>query len=290
MSQAPEVSAKETVVIVDDAPLPKDAHKAEPKVAAQSSVSIAPTESKGPKRASLRDDDEVPSDAELLELTPKALKARLARHSKSDLREKFGTDDPEEIKSKLAKLADYETREEEQRRAALDEKTRIEEDLARANARAEAAELRAERLHNDHIIGSEEARIIKLGEKHLDPDYVGDNLSKLARYLDKKYTAKELDKLGDAGRTKVIEEWFQDLAEKKPKLARDYEETKAKQLAKEAKEAAKTKKPLTSGGDTKDRPTPKAGATENKTYAPGRSNSMTSAEAKEQMRKEGFSY
>ena len=47
------------------------------------------------------DTDDIPENAELLSLSRKGLESRLARHTRKDLRERFGTDNSDEIVAQL---------------------------------------------------------------------------------------------------------------------------------------------------------------------------------------------
>ncbi len=232
------------------------------------------TESKAVK---LKDDEEIPDNADLIELSSKALKGRLTRHTNKELKARFGTDDFDEIKLKLSRLDELESKEEERRRAALDEATRLQEDVAKANARAEAAELRVKQSQETRMVDKEETRIIKLGANHMDPDEIEDQLPKLARYLKKTFSEKQLAKLKDSD----IEEWFQKRVEEKPKLGKNYGVVTAP-----PEEKKPEKKPLSNGLKNEERPT--QAKTEEKTFAPGRANSMTSAEAKANAAKQGL--
>lgn len=85
------------------------------------------------------DDDDIPDGETTLALTPKALKARIARSRQKYLVEKFGGANPEEVKAKLAKLAELEAKEEEQRLASMTELDRHKELAARAQEERDAA-------------------------------------------------------------------------------------------------------------------------------------------------------
>ncbi len=260
------------------------------KAGAKPEVVVTPTV---PTAHKVKDDEEIPENAELLELTSKAFKSRLARHTKKELRERFGTDDANEIKAKLARLDELENKEEESRRAALDEKTRLEEDLAKANSRAEQAEFRSQQLHENQLVDKEESRIVTLGKEVMDPEEIEDQLPKLARYLKKEFTEKQLRKLPDS----KIAKWFADQVEKRPKLGKDYEskseaaaKAAAKQAAKDA-EKPRVKVPLNSGSKGNARPAPATGSgSDGKTFKPGQTNSMTSQEARAQARKQGLQW
>lgn len=253
--------------------------KAPPASSPASVATSSPAGANGPSgtdRVRLADDDDLPNDSQLLELSSAALAKRLKRHSSKELREHFGTSDPEEIKAKLAKLADYESKEEEARRARLEEKTRLEEDLAKERTRAEAAEARAKSVQEERIVEKEERRISRLAEKHVDPDYVEDVLPKLRSHLLETYSEKQLSKLTDSD----IESFFKKLVESKPKLGKDFSAPVVEAKKPETK-------PLTNGvGDA--RPAPASAASTAPEYRPGKPNSMSRAEAKAAAAKEGL--
>jgi hypothetical protein len=236
------------------------------------------------KRASLKgDDDDIPDDADLLELTPRALKSRLTRHSKKELKERFGTDDPAEITAKLKRLEVLEKEEEERKAANLTEKERLEKERDVQKARADAAELKARTVHEERVFEKQENRLTRLAEKYLDPDYVDLELPKLAKWLKANFSKEQLKTLKD----KDIEPFFAERIEKKPKLSKDYAASSDKTTKDE-----KVKKPLNNGADPSERPDPSksGGAGGPKNYAPGKQDSMSRAEAKAQAAKEGYNW
>lgn len=96
----------------------------------------------GPKR--IGDDDEIPETADLVSLSPGALKKRLARASKGALREAFGTDDVAEVQAKIKRADELEKAEEERRRLQLSSEEKLKEDVAREKSRADSLEKRLE--------------------------------------------------------------------------------------------------------------------------------------------------
>jgi ribosomal protein S13 len=96
----------------------------------------------------------VPPEEQEIKLTSKQLSERLARASKSQLKEIFGTDDVEAIKANAARLKALEEAEEVRAREAMSEKQRIEADLAKERAeRAKANEELAEMRLQSHVNG-----------------------------------------------------------------------------------------------------------------------------------------
>jgi hypothetical protein len=223
------------------------------------------------------DDDEIPDDAELVELSPRALKSRISRATSKELKERFGTDKPEEIQAKLAKWADLETKEEERKRAALTEKERLEADLKSANERATQAERQAHMVAEDRVVERQDSRIGKLVGKFLDiedEDARDIILRKLAKYLNAEYTAEELKTLKDS----KIEKWAEEYGKLHPKHAKDAA-------------PPPEKKPLTNTGDTRNSPPPagKSGTEPGgKNFSPSAPGAMTPREARVEAAKSGL--
>jgi hypothetical protein len=179
----------------------------------------APEEKSAPEPKSPRElvdgEDEL-DEKQPYQISGAALKKRLTRYSKSQLKEHFGTTDPEEIKSKLAKLAKLEADAEEARKAKLSEEEKMKEELAREKARAEAAEARAAAAEDKHIISVQERRVSSLASKFIDEDLLEDAMERFANHLRKNLSPREVAKLKDTD----VAEWFEQLAKDKPKFAK----------------------------------------------------------------------
>jgi hypothetical protein len=260
--------------------------KPEPKVEAKTETketkADAKTETKTETKAdtkphALKDDDEIPENVDLVELSPRALKSRLTRHTKKELKSRFGTDDFDEIEKKLK---DYETlqgKQEEERKAKLSETEKLKEDNAKLTKDLETARGEARSVKEQREFEKFDTQISSVAEKYLDPDYIEDELPKLARHLNATLSKREKKTLKGDKLTKVVESYFKERIKAKPKLAKD--------ATVEVKQTTK----LTSGADTNGKPTNADGKTE-KTFAPNKANSMNKGEAREAMRKEGYHY
>jgi hypothetical protein len=230
------------------------------------------------------DDDEIPDDADLVNLSPRALKSRISRATKKELKDRFGTDDPEEIQAKLAKWAELEKGEEERKRAALSEKERLEADLAAANKRAETAERQARVAAEERVVDRMDQQVGKILGKHLDLDDEDtyDIISrKLAKHLAAEYTTEELKALYDSGQMeKKLGKWAEEYAKSHPKYAR-------------AAHAAPEKKPLTNTGDSRESPVPvtkSGGENGGRNFSPSAPNAMSPREARAEAAKQGFKW
>jgi hypothetical protein len=220
-------------------------------------------------------DDEIPEDADLLQLSRPALKSRLTRHTKSELRERFGTDDFDDIKKKLDRAAELEAAETERSRAAMTERERLEADLKKETQRANDAERRYLKSVEDRVVDKEEQRIIKLAEEYIDPDYVDVLLPKLAKHLKENFSDDELKKL----KNKDISTWFQQHIEKNPKLAKDFKPEKKI-----------VKQPLNNGARTEGKSGKESGTSQQRSFSPNAPNAMSPQEAKKEAAKQGYNW
>lgn len=248
-------------------------------------------------------DGEIPKDADLLELSAKALASRIARGTKAELKSRFGTDDAEQIVKDLAELKELREGKEKERLAKLSEIDAEKEARARAESRATAAEAKATRMHEQRIVEREDKRMRHWAAEVFDPDHIPRALSSLARHFralvkEGTYTEKALDKMAPAEVKKIASEFFAERVKAKPKHAKDYEQQLAAKIKADIKEAARIKAggkaPVTNGSKGNDRASADAsgngGNTEGKSMRPGQPNSMTSAEARAAAKKEGVSW
>ena len=240
--------------------------KATPTSSNERSASIAKTESresveaKKPEPKTLGDDDEIPEDAELFTLSRQALQKRLNRHTKKEIRERFGTDDLDSIKAKLEKAEKYEQEQEKLRRAQLTREEKLKEDLAKE--RAEKSRIEAElREQRDRV----EIREVDQTVRSLLPKFVDESEESIdfATYKLKQYVLSlDDDELEDP--KKVVEQFAADFVKKYPKHARAGATPQEREV------------PLDNGArPNKPDPMKDGGA---KDPRPGKQNSMTRAE------------
>jgi hypothetical protein len=225
-----------------------------------------------PAPRALKDDEDIPDDDALLQLSPKALKQRLQRHTSRELKERFGTSDVDGIKKKLERLEALEKKEEEARRAALAKEERMAEDLAKEKARADQAEARWRTERETTVVQTEDTRLKDLAGDFIKTKYWKHVARDLADHLRENYTKDQLKKLTDAS----LKKWFGDYVKENPEYG---------------KEAPKVEKKLDNGARDEQRPSAKGGPNmADRTFKPGQPNSMTTAEAKAEMRKMGINY
>jgi hypothetical protein len=230
------------------------------------------------------DDDDIPTDAELIHMPRKALDRRLAKHTAAELKSRFGTDDFDAIKTKLARAEELEAKEEERRRSALSEMEKLKEDAAKSEQRALEAEARERTIQEDRVYEREDSRMARITERHVKPRYVDYTLNEMAKWMRRSFSKEEMAKVTDA----QVEDWIKEFSSKEaPEVAKDYEQRISATAKEEGKKPPTA--PLTNGVNaTSPTPPPSGGDASQKTFAPNRPNSMTSVEAKQAAAREGY--
>lgn len=230
-----------------------------------------------PKRIRLTDSDEdIPPDAELIEMSAKTLKARLNGAKRSEVRtlfEQWGVKNADELKTRLARVKELEDAEETRKRAEMSATQKLEADLKQERKLREDSDRRALTVTENYVVDKQETRISKLASRYIDPDYVEEILPKFAVHLRKTYSEDELKGLKDED----IGKWFKDYSKLKPKIAR---------------ERQKVTIPLTNGARSTDRATAGDGANKAgnsvRSFAPSEQNAMSRAEARQEAAKLGY--
>ncbi len=237
------------------------------------------------------------------DLPADALSRRLAQQQRSTLRE-LGGESIDDVKKRLAeadekarRLAEYEAKDEENKRAQMSELDRIKADrdaaIARADAaeraRADAAQALADR-ERDEVVGVAALR-------HVDPEmlvYAKDDLRRHILAL-QKTDPRKVRAWSDAD----TDAFFKDLVKKKPRLApvaaAQGEADARPPIARAAVSSARQPAPVVSRRGAAPpirRPAPApAGngqSANGKTLRPGLPNSMTPAEVKDELRRRGL--
>ena len=238
---------------------------------------VGDTTSRGPGPVMIGDADEIPGDAELLTLSRAALKSRLQRATRSELKERFGTDDPEDIKQKLDLLATYEAEKEETRLANLSELEREREMRARAEGERDEWKRQHGELRDSYLVRKEHSRIESIASKHVDPTMQDYALGQFQRYLTSSLSDEQIENLTDP----EIEQWFTQKVREIPKLARDFQA---------APPPPPAIVPLSNGPQAGNQPAPPQGVQPTKSFSPSAANAMTRQEAIAEARKQGYSF
>ena len=217
-------------------------------------------------------DDEYPVDAKgFLSISVQTFKRRLNRYSAKQLKDTFGTDNVDDIKSRLDEHGKLKAQSEEQRRKQLAKEEQLAEDLKKERDRADKAQARADQLAEEREYREADQDVRKVAERYVEPG----KFSKLAMVEFAEYVRDldedEVSKLKD----KDVEAWFKQYADDNPKLAKGAKPGKG-----EDDDKSKVRRPIehgagAAGADPK--ATPQEGA---KTPKPGTPTTMTDAEYK----------
>lgn len=219
------------------------------------------------------DDDEIPEDAELIQLSQRALKARLQRHTQRELKERFGHTDIEKIEKELKELSALRAEKEEARKAQLTKEQRLAEEKKQAEDRAKAAEEKAQKLEDERDVNTVSDRFSKIGQKHMAPKFfekktLRDGIfGELATYLHDK-TGGQAVRITD----KLVDDFFRDYVKENPEFG-----LKAEPVV---------EVPVNAGGRAPASPpgqaNPAGAGAQTKTARPGQPNSMTREEIAKQ--------
>lgn len=249
---------------------PKAEAKKEP--AKEAPKAEAKKEPAAPAPKELGADDEIPDDTELVSMSKTALAKRLDRHTKKELRERFGTDDQEKIKADLAELADLRAKRDEKRRAEMSENDKLKEDLAKERKAREDAEAKAQKTVDAQTFAEYDTTAKEVFGDKIAPKHVKRAMRELKEHimgLDESETPSDPKKA-----KKVFDKWTKEWLAENPEFAKQVEEPK--------------KIPLNTGANPK-RPEKGESNLAHKTAKPGQVNSMSRAEYNEFKRSRGLS-
>lgn len=154
-----------------------------------------------------------------IRLTKDALNSRMSRHTEAKLMAEFGTKDPAEVKTRLAKLAELEAKEESERLARLSETERLTEEVRQRDAKIaqlEAAHEQAELRQQVAVVERRTTEIARgIFKEHAIPGAI-DALRANTRTWSEEERRDEVK--GYARAT----EFLKDYANKIPELKRDH--------------------------------------------------------------------
>ncbi len=161
------------------------------------------------------DDDEIPENAKLFKLSTAALNARLARHSKKELREHFGSDDPAQIKADLAELKTLREEKEAARLASLSEMEKLKEERDTEKKRADEAEKKHQKAIDSQVFSEYDREAASIVGTHVAEKHV----KRAVRELKEHVLSLDDDDLEKP--TKVFEAWTKDFVKENPEFARE---------------------------------------------------------------------
>lgn len=240
-----------------------------------------------PTRKLIGDADDIPPDADLIELPPNALKSRLERYTKKQLRDAFGTDSVDAIRTKLQEHEAWRNEREQQRLAEMTESERLREQLATAQRERDEAVQRAEQIHTERVVAEQDSHVSGILGKYINPRYLKHEARNLAEYISTLSEAELSDP--DA----VIEAWCRKTIEEDPALAIRVAEPPpvTAPVAAPVPAAAPQTRPLTNGAAVQRPPNvAQGGIVAPKTYAPGTPGSASDKEWREFKRQNGWNF
>jgi hypothetical protein len=128
-------------------------------------------------------DEDLPTDADLIEMSPGLLKKRLERFTRKQMRDRFGTEDMDSVKRDLDELTTLRAEREERRMASLTETEQLREQVSQMQLRAEQAEARAEQIHTERVVAEQDQSVTAIMRQHLNPRYLKHETRNLAEYI-----------------------------------------------------------------------------------------------------------
>ena len=278
MADPTESKTPPTIVQPTPAPAPTPVTAAPPASATPAPAPLPVAPPAPPAAHTLGEDGDIPDNADLIQMPKSALAKRLERHTRKELKERFGTDNPEEIKAQLEELKTFKAQQEEQRLAGLSEAERLKEQLAQERARGDRYKQKHQQTVDQHVYSRENGRIEGIADQHIDPQFKEYALQNLARHLTSTYSERELKDLPD----EKIQEWFRGEVSRNPKLARDFTGAPPPPPPRQV--------PLNNGIGDPARPNPPPGQAGEVTFSPSAPNALTREQARAEARRLGYDY
>jgi hypothetical protein len=259
-------TAAATTQTVVEAPQVAKEETAKPKSKPQAQASA---EGEGPSRHRLKGDEEIPEEAELIEMTQATLTRRLNRHSKAELRAQFGTDNVEEIKSQLAEYKKLKEERETAEKEKLSEAEKLKAELETERKLRMDADRRVQETHRRIAVRQQTGRVTKIASEYVGEKHIKRIIPEFAEYLDKTYNDEQMGTLSD----KEIGKWWKNFVKENPEYGA----------------VAPTKKPLDNGPDDRGMNPEAAGKTlAPVNYSPKGPNAMSKGQAIAAAAKEGI--
>jgi hypothetical protein len=246
---------------------PKEKEKETPKPKAETKGEGEKPSKTEPKHIS--EDDEIPEDSELVSMSKQALTKRLTRHTKKELRDRFGTDDMDKIKADLEELKTLRAEKEENRRKQLSEIERAKEDAAKEKKRADDAEKKHQQALDAQSFAEYDAQATEALAESVAPKHVKRALRELKEHV------MTLDEADLKNPKKVFAQWTKEFVKENPEFAKPAEEPPKKVG-------------LTTGPKTNTKPEKGNIDLATKTPMPGKANSMSRAEYMAYKRERGL--
>ena len=176
----------------------------------------APAPPAGDRVVTLNDDGEIPQDATLLQLSKSALKSRLERYSRKELKDRFGTDNPDEIKTAMEEAKQFREEKEARRVAALSETERAKEQVEQAQRERDEWKNRFKGVKTAQTLNRAQTRVESIAGEYLDPRYMPLEMPLFAKHLKDNFSREQLRNMSDQD----IRGYFDNLVKERPQVAK----------------------------------------------------------------------
>lgn len=144
----------------------------------------APQAHQGPTRKTLTgDEDGIPDDVDIIEMSRTALKKRLDRFSRSQLKQAFGTENPDEILAWKRQAEEYKARDEAAKLAQMTEAERYRTQYEQQQQESAHWKTQYEQLQEQHMLREQDRQVMSIASRHVDPDCLDYVTMQLAQHL-----------------------------------------------------------------------------------------------------------
>jgi hypothetical protein len=232
------------------------------------------------------DTDDIPNEADILELTPAALKKRLDRANRSHLMKAFGTDSVEDIMKWKQQAESAAAREEEQRLAQMTEAERYKVQWEKEQMAAQHWRTQYETLQESYVVRDQDRQITTIASQYVHPKLQNALMSEFAQHVQ----GLDENEIGDP--QEYADGWFRSYVEQNPEFGVPRAGVPAPAvMPQQVPQPPPTVRqvPFTNGVQH-GRPAPAPQNTQVKTLAPGQANSMTDDEVRAWKRANGFNF
>lgn len=263
-------------------------------VATSTPAHAAPVDRTPTRKLLTGDDDAIPDDADAFEISKQAFKKRLERYSRTQLKQLFGTDNPEEILAWKQQNEAFQKQQEEQRLAQMSEAERFKVQFEKASQDANYWKTQFETLQESHAIREQDRQMTGIAQKHVNPKCMNFLMMEFATHLQ----GVDEKEIGDA--QAYADSWFANYVKENPEFgipsaapaaAPPAAVPGATPAAPVAAAPRQVQVPITNGPSVgRPQNAVPTGALAQKTLAPGRPNSMSDDEAKRWMREHGYTF
>ena len=238
------------------------------------------------------DDDTIPDDADMFEISKSALKKRLDRAKRSDLMKTFGTDNVEDILAWKQQAEDAAKREEEQRLAQMTDAERYRAQYEKAYNDSMHWKTEFERLQESYAVREQDQQMTNVASKYVHPKLMNSLMFEFATHLQ-----NADDEVIGENPAAYAENWFKNYVAENPEFGvpKTPAAPEAQQFQPQIQQVAPAPKqvqvPISNGAvGGKPQNAMPTGQMTQKTLAPNQPNSMSADEAKRWMRSHGYNF